>query len=344
MKHIYNKVYKAAIAALMLTAATACTNEMPLPDNAQEPDTKPETGTLTTVTVSQDAGAQTRLNYQENGGKMDVTWKTGDEIYIGVPPAQGTEESRKTLEQAGFKKYTCNQANGTQATFTSTDGLTGVTSGTKLFAFHVNPKNALIYDNGKDFRACLSYLTKKPENAAPTVHKEPDSFVEQQQTTNNSTAHISDYDFMYATATYTDEGQTHFSFKQHVSLMKFTLQLPDDSKNKNVKKLELTATGGDSSYGLSLYRSVNLQSEYAGGQELKDARLILHLGEGENGFQCTDGKLIAYLVRGNAGSGRIIITVTDTEGSEYTVTLSGGAISSGKYYTVTANLTKKVAN
>ena len=105
MKRIYNKVYKAAIAALMLTAATACTSEMPLPDNAQEPDTKPETGTLTTVTVSQDAGAQTRLNYQENGSKMDVTWKTGDEIYIGVPPAQGTE-SRKTLEQAGFKKYT----------------------------------------------------------------------------------------------------------------------------------------------------------------------------------------------------------------------------------------------
>ena len=88
MKRIYNKVYKAAIAALMLTAATACTSEMPLPDNAQEPDTKPETGTLTTVTVSQDAGAQTRLNYQENGSKMDVTWKTGDEIYIGVPPAQ----------------------------------------------------------------------------------------------------------------------------------------------------------------------------------------------------------------------------------------------------------------
>ena len=344
MKRIYNKVYKAAIAALMLTAATACTNEMPLPDNAQEPDTKPETGTLTTVTVSQDAGAQTRLNYQENGGKMDVTWKTGDEIYIGVPPVQGTTASRKTLEQAGFKKYTCAEANGTQATFTSADGLTGVTSGTKLFAFHVNPKNALIYDNGKDYQACISYLTKKPENAASTVQKEPDSFVEQQQTTNNSTAHITDYDFMYATATYTDEGQTHFSFKQHVSLMKFTLQLPDDSKNKNVKKLELTATGGDSSYGLSLYRSVNLQSEYAGGQELKDARLILHLGEGENGFQCTDGKLIAYLVRGGAVEGGIIITVTDTEGSEYTVTLSGGAIYSGEYYTVTADLTKKVIN
>jgi len=40
MKRIYNKVYKAAMAALMLTAATACTNEMPLPDNAQEPDGK----------------------------------------------------------------------------------------------------------------------------------------------------------------------------------------------------------------------------------------------------------------------------------------------------------------
>lgn len=344
MKRIYNKVYKAAMAALMLTAATACTNEMPLPDNAQEPDTKPETGTLTTVTVSQDAGAQTRLNYQENGGKMDVTWKTGDEIYIGVPPAQGTEESRKTLEQAGFKKYTCNQANGTQATFTSTDGLTGVTSGTKLFAFHVNPKNALIYDNGKDFRACLSYLTKKPENSTSTAQKEPDSFVEQRQTNNNSTAHISDYDFMYATADYVDEGQTHFSFKQHVSLMKFTLQLPDDSKNKNVKKLELTATGGLSGYGLSLYRSVNLESGYAGGQGMKDARPILHLGEDENGFQCTDGKLIAYLVRGNAESGGIIITVTDTENQEYTVTLNGDAIYSGNFYTVTANLTKKVAN
>ena len=344
MKRIYNKVYKAAIAALMLTAATACTNEMHLPDNAQEPDTKPETGTLTTVTVSQDAGAQTRLNYQENGSKMDVTWKTGDEIYIGVPPAQGTTASRKTLEQAGFKKYTCTEANGTQATFTSTDGLTGVTSGTKLFAFHVNPKNALIYDDGSSYRSCLSYLTKKPENSTSNAQKEPDSFVEQQQTTNNSTAHISDYDFMYATATYTDEGQTHFSFKQHVSLMKFTLQLPDDSKNKNVKKLELTATGGFSNYMLSLYRSVNLKDGYAGGQNIKDARLILHLGEGENGFQCTDGKLIAYLVRGNASSGRIIITVTDTENQEYTVTLSGDAIYSGNFYTVTANLTKKVAN
>ena len=343
MKRIYNKVYKAAIAALMLTAATACTSEMPLPDNAQEPDTNPETGTLTTVTVSQDAGAQTRLNYQENGSKMDVTWKTGDEIYIGVPPAQGTE-SRKTLEQAGFKKYTCTEANGTQATFTSTDGLTGVASGTKLFTFHVNPKNALIYDNGSDWLACISYLTKKPENSTSTAQKEPDSFVEQRQTNNNSTAHISDYDFMYATADYADEGQTHFSFKQHVSLMKFTLQLPDDSKNKNVKKLELTATGGDSSYVLSLYRSVNLKSGYAGGQGIEDARLILHLGEGENGFQCTDGKLIAYLVRGDAVKGGIIITVTDTEDSEYTVTLSGGAIYSGNFYTVTADLTKKVIN
>lgn len=340
MKRIYNKVYKTAIAALMLTVAIACTNEMPLPDNAQEPDTKPETGTLTTVTVSQDAGAQTRLDYKENGSKMDVTWTTGDVIYIGVPPVQGTAESRKTLEQAGFKKYTCNQANGTQATFTATDGLTGVTSGTKLFAFHVNPKNALIYDNGSDYRACLSYLTKKPENSTSKAQKEPDSFVEQRQTTNNSTAHISDYDFMYATATYTDEGQTHFSFKQHVSLMKFTLQLPDDSKDKKVKKLELTATGGFSGYALSFYHSVNLKSEYAGGQVIEDARLILHLGEDENGFQCTDGKLIAYLVRGNTAEGGIIITVTDTENQEYTVTLSGGGIYSGKYYTVKADLTK----
>ena len=126
--------------------------------------------------------------------------------------------------------------------------------------------------------------------------------------------------------------------------MKFTLQLPDDSKNKNVKKLELTATGGDSSYVLSFYRSVNLKSGYAGGQNIEDARLILHLGEGENGFQCTDGKLIAYLVRGGAVEGGIIITVTDTEGSEYTVTLSGGAIYSGNFYTVTADLTKKVIN
>ena len=126
--------------------------------------------------------------------------------------------------------------------------------------------------------------------------------------------------------------------------MKFTLQLTDDSKNKNVKKLELTATGGNNSYMFSFYRSVNLKSGFAGGQNIEDARLILHLGEGENGFQCTDGKLIAYLVRGNAGSGGIIITVTDTENQEYTVTLSGDKILSGNFYTVTANLTKKVDN
>ena len=49
-------------------------------------------------------------------------------------------------------------------------------------------------------------------------------------------------------------------------------------------------------------------------------------------------------MRGGAVEGGIIITVTDTEGSEYTVTLSGGAIYSGEYYTVTADLTKKVIN
>lgn len=344
MKRIYNKVYKTAMAALMLAAATACTNEMPLPDNAQEPDAKPETGTLTTVTVSQDASAQTRLEYKENGSKMDVTWKTGDEIYIGVPPARVTVESRKTLEEAGFKKYTCTEANGTQATFTSAEGLTGVTSGTKLFAFHVNPKNAIIYDNGTDWLTCISYITRKPANSTTVQPKEPQSFVEQRQTNNNSTAHITDYDFMYAIANYASEGQTHFSFKHHVSLMKFTLQLPDDSKDKKVKKLELTATGGFSNYQFSYYSSINLKSEFAGGQSDKNNRPILHLGEGEMGFQCADGKLIAYLVRGSTAAGGIIITVTDTENQEYTVTLNGDAISSGKYYTVTANLTKKVTN
>lgn len=52
--------------------------------NGQEPDNvKPEAGTLTTVTVSQDAGAQTRLNYSYDGSTMQVKWETGDMIYIG---------------------------------------------------------------------------------------------------------------------------------------------------------------------------------------------------------------------------------------------------------------------
>ena len=66
MKRIYNKVYHAAMAALMLTAATACTSDNePLQNNDVPPTGRPVTITATYQGTGTPDGtdAQTRTDY-----------------------------------------------------------------------------------------------------------------------------------------------------------------------------------------------------------------------------------------------------------------------------------------
>lgn len=340
-KHIYNKVYGAAMLTALLLAA-ACTNEMPLADNnGQDPDNaKPEAGTLTTVTASQDAGAQTRLTYTDTGTTMNVAWKAGDVIYIGTKPGEKPGDTVLTPAEAGFKKFVCETINGNQATFKAAPGqeLTGISAGTRLYAFYANEDNSYIYYDNPINYFFVSALTKQDGTSGS-----PSTFSSQRQITNNNKEHIGNYDFMYATIDYQENQTPSFSFEHGVSLIKFILQMPQDAANKYMKKLEFINKGVNSvfasSFGLISLRAIGR------GLLPSSPPMTLLLGENESGFLCDTSTgtpmLTAYLVydaiSNNTG---ITVKVTDTENSTYSTTLTSNEVKRGKFYIAELKLVK----
>lgn len=337
-KHIYNKVYGAALLTTLLLAAAACTNETPLADNGQDPDnTKPEAGTLTTVTVSQDAGAQTRLEYTEDGNMMRVAWKEGDVIYIGKMPATKAENTEETLTQAGFKKFVCETINGNQATFKAGQGLTGISSGTKLYAFYANEKNSYIHHNVSSI-SFMNFLTKQNTNEKYYLSS-PSTFSSQRQIANNDKGHIRNYDFMYASTDYQENQTPSFNFKHGVSLIKFVLQMPKGAIGKSMKKLEFkyqySACGNDLTLNSLELKAITLHTS--------SSPVTLLLGENESGFQCDTSTgtptLTAYLVYDYIIKDKeITVTVTDTDNATYSAKLTSNKVDRGKFYTAELTL------
>ena len=108
MKCIYKKVYHAAMAALMLTAATACTSDnAPLQSNDVPPTGRPVTITATYQGTGTPDGtdAQTRTSYGYDmfNNTVKVTWKAGDKIY--VINSENLKEGN-TLTAAVFEEFT----------------------------------------------------------------------------------------------------------------------------------------------------------------------------------------------------------------------------------------------
>lgn len=338
-KHIYNKVYGAAMLATLLIAAAACTNEMPLADNGQAPDNaKPEAGTLTTVTVSQDAGAQTRLNYSDEGSTMKVTWERGDVIYIGKKPEPKNQDVTETLADAGFKRFVCETAYGKRAIFKAEQGqaLTGITPDTKLFAFYANEKNTRIehyVSYGTEYINCYCYFNVEGHS--------PQNFVPQRQLYNDNPDHVANHDFMYTYVTVTQQdGIPHLSFKHASSLLKFTLKLPAEAMNKQMTKFEFAANY------LPNYTSFSFGTFGLGGDSAGKV-ITLHLGqESSDGVNCEskDGipTLVVYLVFGDymMANKEVTLKVTDSEGNTYSAKMTSNKIVANHFYTGTFTLTQ----
>ena len=182
MKCIYNKVYHAVMAALMLTAATACTSDNePLQSNDVPPTGRPVTITATYQGTGTPDGtdAQTRTDYSYDGtnNKMEVTWKAGDKIY--VINSENLKEGN-TLTAAGFEEFTL-EGEGGKATGTFKNDNSNLDMNKQLYAVYC----------GNNASSKISVTTtSKLYNFSMTG---------QRQTSNYTTAHLADYDLMCAT-------------------------------------------------------------------------------------------------------------------------------------------------
>lgn len=330
MKRIYNKVYHAAMAALMLTAATACTGD----NEPLQNDDTPKTTPLTTVTATQQgAGTQTRTGYEDNSGTIGVTWVDGDQIHIGPAFAGQQSGSIPTITNglpATYKTYTIESGQGSKnATFKPTDGAFEVPSGTGtqyIYALYGNKNKIQQRSDGYAVYDITGQRQKK----------------------NGDMTHIAEYDFMYARAEY-KEGQTpNFEFHHVTALLKFDLTLPES--NITVKELKLAQGNtkqGDLFNTIANYRFINSSPGSSPGENKTE--IILQLGENGNGFTCSGTNLTAYMMAFVIQKTfEITLTVTGTDGKTYSANITGQftgwRTEPGKLYTVTATLTKDTAN
>lgn len=328
MKRIYNKVYHAAMAALMLTAATACTS-----DNAPlQNDDTPKTTPLTTVTATQQgAGTQTRTGHKENSdGTIGVTWANNDKIYIGLKFEGSPSGSIPTITGNGlpdtYKTYTiASGQNSKSATFTPDNGAFEVPSGTQYIY-------ALYGETSKIQQRSDGYALY--------------DITGQRQKQNNDMTHIAEYDFMYAKAEYREGQMPNFEFHHVAALLKFDLTLP--ASGITVKELKLKKEGAGSSISLNTKGTYNFNTSSS---DTSADAITLKLGEDDNGFTCNDNKLTAYMMAFVLGSNNndLILTVTDTNGNTYSKNIgkrtpSTGSTKPGKLYTITATLENTTTN
>ena len=317
MKRIYNKVYLAAMAALMLTIATACTayNE-PMQDN----DT-PQTGRPVTITATHPGAgtqdgtdAQTRTNHEESGGGVKVTWKTGDKIYIG-----NAVSATGSLADNNFEEFEL-VGEGGKTTGTFTNASSNLDMNKTLYAVYGKEDKISIYRN-PDSKVYAKFV-----------------LTGQCQTSDDNMEHIAEYDFMVAQA---NPGSS-LEFKHTAALVKFKLTLPES--DIAVKKLTMNLKHDDSNVGyaplLSNYKSAFAKSQSGdGGTNVNDITIDL-----ESISTSADKTVTVYMMMLKMDadfSATATITVTG-DNTTYSGKVSNiTAFDAGKFYTITATLTEQ---
>ena len=312
MKHI--RKYRAALIALVATAATACSNELPQPDETQSGN---PAGRTITVTASHGADRpQTRLNYTEGteteAKSMAVTWAEEDCFYLtsvtsstDISSFTDTNASKFTIEEGEEGKNTASFTGPISEDWTSDE---------QLHAFY-----------GKN-----SYIKIKDNVITYQYPSTP------RQTANGNTDHISEYDFMHAIATYKTDEIPNINFEHVGALMKFEVTLPAEATDRKVTNLYLLTADG----------KADLTSEYtedlSGKPSTPQTTNNLSLWLSTSGFSlAADEALTAYMMvapMSNIAGKKLIVAVKTADGACYMAELTGAAILKGRFYTVTATL------
>lgn len=320
----YNSIYRTALIAIMATAATACSSDLPQPDETGGNTT----GRTITITASQGADRpQTRLGYTETdtdaGKSMTVKWAADDCFYV----SKVTKETNISNSNA-FSKFTLNagEEGKNTASFTGQAG-TDWQSNDELHAFY-----------GKDVSIKNGVITY--------------SFSSQTQSANNSTDHISEHDLMHATAHYKEGEAMNFAFEHIGALMKFDLTLPEEADGKKVDNLYLIAADGSKSW--TSYYNEDLSGTAADiPTSYFTNRLTLELGKYGARIDLAAGrKLTAYMMMAPTDKlidkklTLVVSTIDNSNATDnpydrlyYKADINGALIEKGKYYTVTASPT-----
>lgn len=302
MKRIYNKVYHAAMAALMLTAATACTGDNePLQNNDVPPTGRPVTITATYQGAGTPDGtdAQTRTSYDYNvsNNTVKVTWKAGDKIY--VINSENLKEG-SSLTDAGFEEFTLEGEAG-QATGTFKNENSTLDMNKQLYAVYCG--------NNASSKISVITITGFSGNSIEVYSF---SMTGQRQTANNTAAHLADYDLMCATVN-ANAATKSFNFNHVNAILRLHLTLPFGEHT--VK--EVKVAGPSSSFRSSITVNPALKKVHVA--TITDNSCILKYGSGDNGATVNSGNAItAFMmvysdaIRANAS---ITITVTCTDGT-----------------------------
>ena len=319
MKRIYNKVYHAAMAALMLTAATACTSDNePLQNNDVPPTGRPVTITATYQGTGTPDGtdAQTRTDYGYDmfNNTVEVTWKAGDKIY--VINSENLKEGN-TLTAAGFEEFTLEGEAG-KATGTFKNENSNLDMNKQLYAVYCG-NNA----SDKISVTTTSGVSSKTYSFSMTG---------QRQTANFTTAHLSVPALKVATL------NAKHNNVNAILLLRLTLPYG----RHTVKEVKVACSAN------SLAQSITVNPAL---KKVQIANLanscILKYGSGDNGVTVTsENAILAFMmVFSNPiyKNNEITITATCADGTFSTkITLSEDFVMTrGTLNTIEATLTKE---
>ena len=282
------------MAALMLTAATACTSDnAPLQSNDVPPTGRPVTITATYQGTGTPDGtdAQTRTSYGYDmfNNTVKVTWKAGDKIY--VINSENLKEGN-TLTAAGFEEFTLEGEAG-KATGTFKNENSNLDMDKELYAVYC----------GNNASSKISVTTtSKLYNFSMTG---------QRQTANFTTAHLADYDLMCATVD-ANAATKSFNFTHINAILRLSLTLPYGQHT--VKEVKVACSAN------SLAQSITVNPAL---KKVQIANLanscILKYGSGDNGVTVPSGNYITafMMVFSNPiyKNNEITITATCADGT-----------------------------
>lgn len=310
------------MAALMLTAATACTSDNePLQSNDVPPTGRPVTITATYQGTGTPDGtdAQTRTDYSYDmfNNTVEVTWKAGDKIY--VINSENLKEGN-TLTAAGFEEFTL-EGEGGKATGTFKNENSNLDMDKELYAVYC----------GNNASSKISVTTtSKLYNFSMTG---------QRQTSNYTTAHLADYDLMCATVN-ANAATKSFNFTHVNAILRLHLALPYG--RHTVKEVKVACSANSLAQSIT----VNPATEKVATANFANS-CILKYGSGDNGVTVASENYITAFVMVFSNpiykNNEITITVTCADGTFSTkITPSENFVMTrGTLNTIEATLTKE---
>lgn len=319
MKHI--SIYRTALLALTAVAATACTADLPQPDEAEGSGTIGQQVTITAIATNGNAtnsstpGGSTRISYTPglNGG-LTATWAAGD--VLNIMPVDGSSQAAGTTQP-----FTLDEACAGQAT--------GTFSGTEPTA-----------DAGKTIDA---YRVMHPASVKSEEKFKSFSYLGQVQTGNDSRSHLSQRHAIITDGLKNYQMVDFNTVKlEQSSCMKFVLTVPGAAITP--RKITLASADGSKCFYTTNDNSV--------GESSKSASLSLDL-DGFNGLITANSTITAYLMMASCKvilpEAGLIVTIDANDGSSYSQTIAtpgkdgkAAILESGKMHTITASQMVKV--